>query len=51
MLLFFQHNVFPSEMEGLNQMTNGLLTQKHSYVFILVAKTKRLGDMDRKNMH
>lgn len=52
MLLFLQHNVFPSEMEGLNQMTNGLLTQKHSYVFIFVAKkTKRLGDMDRKNMH
>lgn len=52
MLLFLQRNVFQSVMEGLNQMTNGLLTQKRSYVFILVAKkTKRSGDMDRKNMH
>lgn len=51
MLLFLQHNAFPSEMGGLNQMTNGILTPKHSYVFISVAeKTKRLGDMDRKNM-
>lgn len=51
MLLFLQHNAFPSEMEGLNQMTNGILTPKHSYVFISVAeKTKRLSDMDRKNM-
>lgn len=32
-------------------MTNGILTQKQSYVFISVAeKTKRLSDMDGKNM-
>lgn len=32
-------------------MTNGISTQKQSYVFISVAeKTKRLSDMDRKNM-
>lgn len=38
-------------MQGLNQMTNGILTQKQSYVFISVAeKTKRLSDMDGKNM-
>lgn len=49
---FYSVMFFPSEMEGLNQMTNGLLTQKRSYVFILVAKkTKRFGDIDRKNMH
>lgn len=43
MLLFLQHNAFPSKMEGLNQMTNSIFTQKHDYLCLSRQQRRQKG--------
>ncbi len=43
MLLFLQHNAFPSKMEGPKQMTNGIFTQRHNYLCLSQRQRRQKG--------